>query len=135
MKADPPTEIKLHKQSSTLEVVFANDIEFRLSSEYLRVHSPSAEVRGHGKGQEVLQIGKRQVKLVNVEIVGNYAIKLIFDDGHETGIYSWSYLHELCTKQDHLWNAYLSKLKANRASRDKLPPGVEAINIMPLSTE
>ena len=135
MNADPPIEIKLHKQSSTLEVVFANDVEFRLSSEYLRVHSPSAEVRGHGKGQEVLQIGKRRVKLVNIEIVGNYAIKLIFDDGHETGIYSWSYLRELCTNQDQLWNAYLSKLKANGASRDELPPGVEAINIMPLSTE
>ena len=135
MNADPPTEIKLHKQSSTLELVFANDVEFRLSSEYLRVHSPSAEVRGHGKGQEVLQIGKRRVKLVNIEIIGNYAIKLIFDDGHETGIYSWSYLRALCTNQDQLWNAYLSKLEANRASRDELPPGVEAINIMPLSTE
>ena len=135
MNADLPTEIKLHKQSSTLELVFANDVEFRLSSEYLRVHSPSAEVRGHGKGQEVLQIGKRRVKLINIETVGNYAIKLIFDDGHETGIYSWSYLHELCTNQDQLWNAYLSELKANGASRDELPPGVEAINIMPLSTE
>tara|TARA_B100000929_G_scaffold103411_1_gene81837 strand:- start:6 stop:413 length:408 start_codon:yes stop_codon:yes gene_type:complete len=135
MNADLPTEIKLHKQSSTLELVFANDVEFRLSSEYLRVHSPSAEVRGHGKGQEVLQIGKRRVKLVNIEIVGNYAIKLIFDDGHETGIYSWSYLRELSTNQDQLWNAYLSKLEANGASRDELPPGVEAINIMPLSTE
>ncbi len=135
MNADLPSEIKLHKQSSTLELVFANDVEFRLSSEYLRVHSPSAEVRGHGKGQEVLQIGKRRVKLVNIEIVGNYAIKLIFDDGHETGIYSWSYLRELSTNQDQLWNAYLSKLEANGASRDELPPGVEAINIMPLSTE
>ena len=71
MNADPPTEIKLHKQSSTLELVFANDVEFRLSSEYLRVHSPSAEVRGHGKGQEVLQIGKRRVKLINIETVCN----------------------------------------------------------------
>ena len=135
MNANSPSEIRLHKKSSTLELVFVNDIEYQLSAEYLRVHSPSAEVRGHGQGQEILQTGKRQVKLLNIEPVGNYAVKLIFDDGHETGIYSWTYLHELCSNKDVLWKAYVSKLKAKGASRDELPPGVQVVNIRPISSD
>ena len=125
MNANPPAEIRLHKKSSTLELVFANDIEYQLSAEYLRVHSPSAEVRGHGQGQEILQTGKRQVKLLNIEPIGNYAVKLIFDDGHESGIYS----------KDVLWKAYVSKLKAKGASRDELPPGVQVVKIRPISSD
>lgn len=131
MDAEIPTDIKLHKQSATLELVYGGGESHSLSAEFLRVHSPSAEVRGHGKGQEVLQTGKRQVKLLNAEAVGNYAIKLSFDDGHDTGIYSWPYLHELCVNQQSLWQEYLDKLTRAGATRDALPQGVEVINIMP----
>ena len=131
MLTNPPTDIKLHKKSSILELVFADGTSHELSAEFLRVHSPSAEVRGHGKGQEVLQTGKRQVKLLNIEPVGNYAIKLSFDDGHDSGIYSWSYLYELSHEQEALWRRYLKKLRTARASRDALPPGVQIVNIMP----
>ena len=92
-----------------------------LSAEFLRVYSPSAEVRGHGRGQEVLQIGKRRVKILSLETVGNYAIKLAFDDGHDTGIYSWTYLKELCRGKEDLWQRYLNKITEAGASRDSLP--------------
>ena len=88
-------------------------------------------MRGHGKGQEILQTGKRQVKIVNLESVGNYAIKLSFSDGHDTGIYSWTYLQELASEHDALWNDYLMKLVAVKASREPLPEGTQVINIMP----
>lgn len=130
-----PTDIKLHKKSAMLELKYSDGDHLQLSAEFLRVHSPSAEVRGHGKGQEVLQTGKRDVKLVNIEPVGNYAIKLCFDDGHDSGIYSWSYLHKLGTDQQSLWDQYLAKLQAAGASRDKLPPDTQVITIKPAPTK
>jgi len=131
MATNAPTDIKLHKKSATLDLVYADGACNTFSAEFLRVHSPSAEVRGHGKGQEILQTGKRQVKIVNLESVGNYAIKLSFSDGHDTGIYSWTYLAELATDQEPLWNDYLMKLDAVKASREPLPEGTQVINIMP----
>ena len=126
-----PTDIKLHKKSATLELAYVDGSSYILSAELLRVLSPSAEVRGHGKGQEILQTGKRQVKFLNLEAVGNYAIKLAFDDGHDSGIYSWPYLYELCKDQQSLWDNYLMKLNAMKASRDPLPADTQVINIMP----
>ena len=114
-----PTEIKLHQKSRVMEIAFSDGREFRLPYEYLRVYSPSAEVRGHGPGQEVLQTGKRQVEIRSLEPVGSYAVQPMFSDGHTTGIYSWDYLYELGENQDRLWAEYLSKLEAAGASRDK----------------
>lgn len=135
MAASAPTDIKLHKKSATLELVYADGARTILPAEFLRVLSPSAEVRGHGKGQEVLQTGKRHVKIVNIESVGNYAIKLSFDDGHDTGIYSWTYLEELGRDQESLWNSYLDKLAQAKASREALPEGTQVINIMPSAAD
>ena len=106
-----PTKIVLHQQSRMLEVAFDDDRMFNLSCEYLRVFSPSAEVRGHGPGQEVLQIGKENVNISAVESVGAYAVKLIFDDGHDSGIYSWETLYELGSQQEAYWQAYLEELE------------------------
>ena len=111
-----PSQIKLHKKSQTLELVF-NDQPYMLSSEFLRVLSPSAEVRGHGKGQEVLQTGKKFVEITDITAIGNYAIKLTFNDGHDTGIYSWDYLLELGKNKDSLWQHYLQQLESTKASR------------------
>jgi len=112
MTAKPrPTKIVLHQQSRMLEVAFNDDRIFNLSCEYLRVFSPSAEVRGHGPGQEVLQIGKENVNISAVESVGAYAVKLIFDDGHDSGIYSWETLYELGSQQEAYWQAYLEELE------------------------
>lgn len=113
-----PTEIKLHQKSRQLEIAFADGKCFTLSDELLRVFSPSAEVRGHGPGQETLQTGKRNVGIVNIEPVGNYAVKLSFSDGHDTGLYSWDLLYNLGENQDKLWQAYLARLEAAGASRD-----------------
>jgi DUF971 family protein len=113
-----PTEIKLHQASRVLEIAFANGRHFRLPYEYLRVHSPSAEVRGHGPGQETLQTGKRDVTITTVEPVGHYALRPTFSDGHDTGIYSWEYLYELAMDHDELWRRYLERLAAAGASRD-----------------
>jgi len=113
-----PTEIKLHQASKVLEIAFTDGQRFRLPYEFLRAHSPSAEVRGHGPGQEVLQVGKREVGITEVEAVGHYAIRPTFSDGHDTGIYSWDYLHDLGMRQDALWKAYLARLAAAGASRD-----------------
>ena len=135
MAANAPTDIKLHKKSATLELVYGDKARNTFNAEFLRVHSPSAEVRGHGKGQEILQTGKRQVKIVNLESVGNYAIKLSFSDGHDTGIYSWTYLQELASEHDALWNDYLMKLDAVKASREPLPEGTQVINIVPSSKD
>ena len=117
-QAPEPTGITLHQKSRVLEITFADGRGFRLPYEYLRVYSPSAEVRGHGPGQEVLQAGKREVQLVSVEPVGSYAIQPAFSDGHNTGIYSWEYLYELGENQERLWSEYLAKLAAAGASRD-----------------
>jgi DUF971 family protein len=113
-----PTEIKLHQASRFLEVTFDDGRQYRLTCEYLRVFSPSAEVRGHGPGQEVLQAGKREVNISAVEPVGVYAVKLTFTDGHDTGIFSWDYLYELGAKQDSNWKGYLSRLEQAGKSRD-----------------
>ena len=113
-----PTEIKLHQASKVLELSFSDGAHFRLPYELLRVYSPSAEVRGHGPGQEVLQVGKRDVTIREVEPVGNYAIRPTFSDGHDTGIYSWEYLYELGLQQDELWERYLERMEAAGASRD-----------------
>jgi DUF971 family protein len=112
-----PTDIILHQQSRDLEITFDDDKRFRLSCEYLRVYSPSAEVRGHGPGQEVLQVGKRNVNITAIEPIGNYAVKLVFTDGHDTGLYSWDYLYELGIQQREYWEAYLSRVSRAGASR------------------
>ena len=107
-----PTEIKLHQKSRVLEIHFEDGEQFQLPCEYLRVYSPSAEVRGHGPGQEVLQLGKENVNITAIEPVGTYAIALHFDDGHNTGIYSWEYLHDLGKNQEVNWKRYLDRLAA-----------------------
>ena len=112
-----PTEIRLHQKSRVLEVAFDDGRSFRLPYEYLRVFSPSAEVRGHGPGQEVLQVGKREVGISHVEPVGSYAIQPTFSDGHATGIYSWEYLYQLGLEQEQRWASYLKQLEAAGASR------------------
>jgi len=113
-----PTEITLHQQSKQLEIAFDDGARYHLPFEFLRVHSPSAEVRGHGRGQEVLQVGKQNVKLLNMEPVGSYALKMTFDDGHDSGLYTWEYLHELGQDQDGLWQDYLKQLEAAGESRE-----------------
>ena len=114
-----PLEIKLHQSSKLLEIKFNNLTECMLSSEFLRVHSPSAEVRGHGPGQETLQVQKENVTIENIEPIGQYAIKLIFSDGHNTGIYTWDYLYELAATYDALWEEYLRKLSVAGIQRTK----------------
>jgi len=114
-----PLEIKLHQSSKLLEIKFNNLTECMLSSEFLRVHSPSAEVRGHGPGQETLQVQKENVAIENIEPIGQYAIKLIFSDGHNTGIYTWDYLYELAATYDALWEEYLRKLSVAGIQRTK----------------
>lgn len=115
-----PTQIILHQGSRRLELVFSDATRYVLSHELMRVYSPSAEVRGHGPGQEVLQTGKRHVEIRVLEPVGNYAVKPIFSDGHDTGIYSWDYLYWLGSNQERLFNEYLEKMAAAGASRE--PP-------------
>ena len=113
-----PTEIKLHQKSRILEISFAGGERFELSCEFLRVFTPSAEARGHGPGQEVLQVGKRDVGIDHLEAVGNYAVRPIFSDGHDSGLYSWDLLHNLGVNRDQLWLAYLKRLEQAHASRD-----------------
>jgi DUF971 family protein len=107
-----PIDIRLHQASKLLEIKFDNNAECMLSCELLRVYSPSAEVRGHGAGQEVLQLGKEDVNITDIEAVGNYAVKLTFSDGHDTGLYSWDYLYYLAENYDALWLEYIGKLDA-----------------------
>jgi DUF971 family protein len=113
-----PTEIKLHQKSRELEISFDDGKNFRFSCELLRVYSPSAEVRGHGPGQEVLQVGKKNVGITAIEPVGTYAVKLVFSDGHDTGLYSWDFFHDLGLKQDSYWQTYLARMQQAGASRD-----------------
>jgi DUF971 family protein len=113
-----PTEIKLHQKSRVLEVSFSDGSRFELSYEFLRVYSPSAEVRGHGPGQEVLQVGKKDVDILSLEPVGSYAVQPHFSDGHSTGIYSWDYLYDLGTNRQSLWQTYLNRLEAAAARRE-----------------
>ena len=113
-----PTNVVMHQQSKVLELSYENGNSYRLPFEFLRVLSPSAEVRGHGPGQETLQTGKRDVGINELEPVGHYAIRPMFSDGHDSGLFSWDYLNFLCENQDALWNDYLDKLKQAGASRD-----------------
>lgn len=106
-----PTEIKLRRQSRLLEVRFDDGRHFELPLEFLRVHSPSAEVKGHGPGQETLVLGKQNVGLKDIEPVGQYAVRLVFDDGHDSGLYTWKYLHELGRDRDRLWARYLERVR------------------------
>ncbi len=114
--AQLPQKILLHKKSRQLELHF-DDQEFRLAAEYLRVHSPSAEVRGHGPGEGVLPSGKQEVAINGLEKAGNYALKITFDDGHDSGIYTWDYLYDLGAKQKCYWQAYLDELHRQGKSR------------------
>lgn len=114
-----PTEIKLHQQSRVMEVSFADGRSFKLPYEYLRVCSPSAEVRGHGPGQETLQTGKRGVDIVRLDQVGNYAVRPVFSDGHDSGIFSWDVIYDLGINQESRWQAYLTRLETAGASRDE----------------
>ena len=125
-----PINITLHSASRVFEIEFDDGRSFKLPFEFMRVHSPSAEVRGHGPGQGTLQTGKREVTITEVQPIGHYAVQPLFSDGHSSGIYSWEYLYELGTNQNRLWDEYLQQLKAAGASRDSSaasdasPPGV-----------
>lgn len=122
-----PINIKLHKKSKSLDVDYASE-KYQLSCEYLRVYSPSAEVRGHGEGQETLQVGKKEVCIESIEPSGQYGLKLCFDDGHDTGIYTWPYIYELCEQQESKWLDYLSRIHAAGASRVKY---ASVVQLMP----
>lgn len=113
-----PTDITVHRKSRTLEIAFDDGSRFQLPFEFLRVYSPSAEVRGHGPGQETLQQGKRDIDIVDISPVGNYAIKPVFSDGHDSGLYSWDYLYGLGREQEALWAAYLERLEQQGGTRD-----------------
>ena len=117
-----PTEVTAHQQSRVLEVAFADGARFRIPFELMRVYSPSAEVQGHGPGQEVLQAGKRGVTLTALEPVGNYAVQPRFSDGHDSGIFSWDYLHFLGSHEAELWRKYEERLAAAGLSRDAAAP-------------
>jgi DUF971 family protein len=114
---EPPVEIILHQQSRELEIAFPDGSRHRLPYEFLRVHSPSAEVRGHGPGQEVLQTGKQDVNVLGIEPVGGYALQITFDDGHDSGLYTWEYLQHLGSDKDALWQEYLRRMEVAGASR------------------
>jgi DUF971 family protein len=121
-----PVGIKLHTKSRQLELTYENGKSYSLSCEYLRVYSPSAEVKGHGPGQEVLQTEKLNVNITAIKPVGNYALQLVFDDDHDTGLYSWPYLYELCTLHDQWWQIYLDRMSEAGASRD---PAVQVLKL------
>lgn len=118
VRAPAPINITLHSSSRVFEVEYDDGRSFKLPFEFMRVHSPSAEVRGHGPGQGTLQAGKRDVTITEVQPIGHYAVQPLFSDGHSTGIYSWEYLYELGVNQTRLWNEYLAQLEAAGASRD-----------------
>ncbi len=120
MKDEAPSKIKFHRQSQILEIEFSA-ARFTLSAEYLRVFSPSAEVKGHGPGQEVLQLDKADVSITSIEAQGNYAIKLIFSDKHDSGIYTWSYLRSLGTEHESNWKGYLQKVAEYESTKDLSP--------------
>ena len=126
-----PTAIKLHKRSKLLEISYGELQSFQLEAELLRVYSPSAEVRGHGRGQELLQTGKREVAITQISAVGNYALRLTFDDGHSSGLYSWETLADLAHNQQARWDDYLARLAAAGASREPLPADTQVITIKP----
>jgi len=120
--ADPPSELVLHTRSRVLELTYPDGSRFRIPFELLRVYSPSAEVQGHGPGQEVLQTGKREVEITDLAPVGHYAVQPRFSDGHDTGIYTWDWLYELGARQDELWADYEARLAAAGVDRDAPMP-------------
>ena len=122
-----PQEVVLHQQSRCLELAYENGDRFSLPFEFLRVFTPSAEARGHGPGQEVLQVGKRNVEISQLEPVGNYALRPLFSDGHDTGLYSWDLLHDLGKHQAALWQTYLEQLEKAGASRDAAAKPADAV--------
>jgi DUF971 family protein len=122
-----PSAIKLHRKSKTLELQYSDGAVFTLPAELLRVYSPSAEVRGHGVGNEVLQHGKINIGIVSLEMAGNYALKIVFDDGHDSGLYGWDYLREMGQNQDIMWQEYLTKLSDAGLNRD---PDVSVVKLM-----
>jgi len=128
MSSPRPTNIRLRKKSRLLELDYPDAQSFSLSWEYLRVYSPSAEVRGHHGIGAVLQTGKRDVEVIDVKPVGHYALQLIFDDGHDSGLYSWDYLYRLCSQQSELWQAYIDDIAEARASRD---PDTQVLHFEP----
>jgi len=116
-----PTLIELHQKSRVLEIAFSDGKHFSLPYEFLRVYSPSAEVRGHGPGQETLQVGKKNVEITAAEPVGTYAMQLVFSDGHDSGLYSWEYLHSMGINQDAMWQEYLQRMEQAGAKREPGP--------------
>ena len=116
--APTPSDITVHSQSRQLQVCFSDGADFRIPFELMRVYSPSAEVQGHGPGQEVLQTGKREITLLDLEPIGNYAVKPVFSDGHDSGLFSWDYLYFLGSQQDRLWADYEARLQAAGVDRD-----------------
>jgi len=124
-----PSKIHLHRRSGKLELIFDGD-RAHLEAEFLRVHSPSAEVKGHGPGQETLPYGKINVGITQLKAVGNYGLQIVFDDGHDSGIFTWQYLFELCQNQQSLWQTYLDKLEHEGKSRD---PHTSVVQFPPLS--
>ncbi len=124
-----PADIKLQKKSGILTIEYASGKSYQFPAEFLRVHSPSAEVKGHGPGQETLQFGKKDVSIVKLDMVGSYAIKPTFSDGHNSGIYSWNYLAELGASQAELWDSYLGRLKAAGKFRETLPEHTQVIKL------
>lgn len=128
-----PSGLVVHTQSRALELQYADGSKYLISFELLRVESPSAEVKGHGPGQETLQVGKQDVGLTQLDPVGNYAVRPVFSDGHDTGIYSWDYLYDLAVNQDSRWQSYLDKLQSAGASREKTPK-VASIASGPMQT-
>lgn len=122
-----PTKIKLHKDDGSLSLEYADGSHFTLTGEYLRIHSPSAEVRGHGKGQEILQHGKKDIKIIGLESSGNYALQITFSDEHDSGIYSWDYLYDLATNHNKYWQNYLTVLNEAGKRREA---GVQVVQYM-----
>ena len=130
-----PSAIRLHRKSGILELRYEDGGIYSLPAEYLRVYSPSAEVQGHGPGQEVLQTGKLGVLIDKLETVGNYALKLHFSDGHNTGLYTWEYLRKLSLEQPEMWQRYLNRLEAASARRENLPEGTQAVRFVDASAK
>ena len=123
LQTPPPTDIKHHTRSRELEVRFADGVSARLSAEYLRVHSPSAEVKGHSAGEGMLVTGKENVAIAKIEPVGQYAVRLVFDDGHNTGLFTWPVLYELCAERERKWARYLERLaQAGKTRSPRMPP-------------
>jgi len=119
--SEQPTEIKLHQQSRLLEITFDDGFSYQLPYEFLRVYSPSADVSGHGPGQEVLQVGKKEVGVSELIPVGSYAVQINFDDGHDTGLFTWEYLYKLGKNQTAMWQDYLDRLASAGANRESRP--------------